>query len=98
MCEEFLKRMDPDLPFYYYTTHHQRFYEGEMPKFNIPAAKPRQEQRPARRELLGGGIGGRVTMVQRGTGSIRTSFHNVPVELPPPTGLPTQHMFEHAYS
>ena len=98
MCEEFLKRMDPDLPFYYYTTHHHRFYEEEMTKFSVPAAKPRPEQRPARRELLGGDIGGRVTKVQHGAGSIRTSFRNVPVELPPLTGLPTQHMLEHVYS
>ena len=38
----------------------------------------------ARRELMTNGIGGRSSMVQRGAGSIRTKYHNVPVELPLP--------------
>ena len=33
VTHEFVKRIDPDLPFYYYTSAHSRFYEGEMPDF-----------------------------------------------------------------
>lgn len=98
-CCEFVKRMDPDLGFYYHTSTHQRFYEGEMPAFDIPAAKPKQK-RVAQRELLSGGVGGRVTMAQRGAGSIRSKFHNVPVELPPPPSitLTQQQVLEHSYA
>ena len=34
MCAEYSKRMDRDLPFYYYTTKHERFYEGDRPSFD----------------------------------------------------------------
>ena len=33
LCNEFTKRMDPELPFYYHTSHHDRFYEGPRPSF-----------------------------------------------------------------
>ena len=36
ICIEFDKRLDPQLPFYYYTSDHDRYYEGERPSFNIP--------------------------------------------------------------
>lgn len=54
-----------------------------MLDFSYPAEHAKQ-RRVARRELVSGGIGGRLSMVQRGAGSIRTKYHNVPVELPPP--------------
>ena len=57
---EFMKRMNPDLPFYYYTSAHTRFYEGVMPDFSVPGSKPRKLRRAPQRELLG--PGGRVTM------------------------------------
>ena len=98
-CTEFSKRLDSNLPFYYHTSHHQRFYEGEMLDFSHPADKPKQ-RRVARRELVSGGIGGRFSMVQRGAGSIRTQYHNVAVELPPPPSVQaSQHTTtEHSYA
>ena len=80
-CEELTKRLDPELPSYYHTSTHHRFYEGELPDFSQSKSKPRKE-RIARRELLTSNIGGRVTMAQHGASSIRTQYHNVPVELP----------------
>lgn len=34
-CLEFAKRINPDLPFYYYTTTHDRFYEGDRDGFDV---------------------------------------------------------------
>ena len=96
MTIEFMKRMNPDLPFYYYTSAHTRFYEGVMPDFSVPGSKPRKLRRAPQRELLG--PGGRVIMAVRGTGSIRATFHNVPVDLPPPPGATNQFIYEHSYA
>ena len=68
MTNEFMKRLDPDLPFYYYTSAHSRFYEGVMPNFSAQASKPRKLRRAPRRELLGADQ--RVTMAVRGAGSL----------------------------
>lgn len=92
---ELSKRLDRDLPFYYHTSTHHRFFEGDRPDFNEPQLRPRV-QRPARRELMTGGVGGRTSLAQRGATSIRTKFHNVPVELPPPPNVPI-HVAEHEY-
>lgn len=92
---ELSKRLDKDLPFYYHTSKHQRFFEGERPDFSEPPLRPRV-QHAARRELMTWKIGGRTSLAQRGATSIRTQFHNVPVELPPPPSIPT-HVAEHSY-
>ncbi|XP_065899778.1 uncharacterized protein [Dysidea avara] len=34
VTKEFLKRMDPELPFYYHTTKHSYYYKDLMPEFN----------------------------------------------------------------
>ena len=95
VTREFLKRLDPDLPFYYHTSAHTRFYEDIMPDFSVPASKPRKIQRAPQRELLGATE--RVSLSVRGSGSIRATFHNVPVDLPPPPGAPNQFLAEHSY-
>ena len=74
--------MDPELPFYYHTSTHQRFYEGDMPLFSEAPKKARKQKRAPRRELVGS-IGRRVSFPVRGSLSVRTEFHNVPVSLPP---------------
>lgn len=75
-----MKRLDPELPFYYFTSSHSRFYEGEMPEFSEPAPKPCRPRRAPRRELLGSNA--RVTYAVRGKQSVRSTFHNIPVNLP----------------
>ena len=40
ICEEFTKRIDPDLPFSYNTFTHTHFYEGPLPDFKEPSDKP----------------------------------------------------------
>ena len=86
MCIEFLKRNDPDLPFHYYTSSHTRYYAENMPDFNQPPRKQRELRRPPRREVFGPSVGRRITFAVHGSGSVRSSFHNVPVSLPPLPG------------
>ena len=50
ILSQFSKRIDPDLPFYYYTSSHSRYYEGSHPDFDQPPAKPPKEKRIPRRE------------------------------------------------
>ena len=94
-CLELSKRLDKDLPFYYHTSTHHRFFEGDPPDFSKPSDRP-CALRVARRELMAGNLGGRASLVQRGATSIRTQFHNVPVELPPPPSVPA-HVSDHSY-
>jgi len=91
--------MDPELPFHYYTTSHQRYYEGELPSFNQPPVKLKVPKRPPTRELMGS-IGPRVSLPVRGSLSVRASFHNIPVDLPPPPNLSSamQALSEHSYA
>ena len=90
--------MDPTLPFYYSTSAHQRFYEGEMPAFDESTQKKKRPQCVPRRELVGS-TGRRVTLPVRGSLSVRAEFHNVPVSLPPLPNAPatTRIMQEHSY-
>ena len=94
-CEELTKRLDPELPLYYHTSTHHRFYDGVLPDFSQSTSKHRKEH-IARRELLTSNIGGRVTMAQHGASSIHTQYHNVPVEFPPPPNVPG-HIADHSY-
>lgn len=97
MSVEFLKRLDPDLPFYYHTSTNM-FYEGPLPGFNEPVESTPQLHRPPRRELIGANVETRVTLAPRGTGSVRATFHNVPVELPPLPNSLSVVTDEHSYS
>ena len=36
---EFIKRADPDLPFYYHTSCHTRYHQGPLPDFDQPPKK-----------------------------------------------------------
>ena len=95
---EFTKRLDPDLPFYYYMSPGSRFYEGDsvLPGFNVEPSKQRQPKRAPRHELLGSSHC--VTLAVRGAGSIRTQFHNIPVDFPPPSGTSNSVMCDHSYA
>lgn len=99
VCVEFTKRMDPDLGFYYFTSSHSRFYEGDMPDFSKKSSKPSKLRRAPKRELQGN-VGRRISFPVRGSLSVRATFHNVPVDLPPlpNTCVSTRVTSEHAYS
>ena len=79
---EFLKRMDPTLPFYYYTTSHERFYEGEMPTFDEQGKKPKSASRPPQRELLLSQVTRKASLPVRDSLTVRAAFHRDPVNLP----------------
>ena len=70
-----------------------------MPAFDEPAEKPKQPKRVPRREQVRADVSGRVKMAIKGDRSIRTIFHNLPIELPPP---PLQNQLsilsEHTYA
>lgn len=69
-----------------------------MPAFSDKPAKSKSKRAP-RRELMGN-VGNRVSLPVRGSVSIRTEFHNVPVALPPPPDISstTRVVYEHAYA
>ena len=87
LCTEYMKRTDPELPFYYHTSHHDRFYEGPRPDFDKPGKpsgrNPRHQKVP-RRDQLGLMVTGRATMPTPGAVSTQMKYHNLPVEFPPP--------------
>ena len=96
-CIEFMKRLDPELPFYYYTSSHTRFYEGPLPNFNTKTQKKKRKfARLPRREHLAAFAPRRATMPVRGSLSIRPQFHNLPLELPP-IDTSQIHIHEHSY-
>ena len=87
-CVEFKKkRLDPDLPFYYHTSSHSRFYEGPLPDFNVSNLKKKRKFQTAPHEQPAAFAPRRATMPVRGSLSVRPQFHNLPLELPP---IPTQ--------
>ena len=57
---EFRKRLDPDLPFYYYTSARSCYYDDILPDLSVKASKQREIRRASQRELLTGSH--RVTM------------------------------------
>lgn len=86
VCLEFEKRMDPDLPYYYFTSSHDRFYEGPRPSFNDPSKK--KKTRLPRGEQVQSLSSGRATLPVRGTLTIRPKFHKCPVSIPPSSTMP----------
>ena len=94
ICVEYEKRIDPELPYYYYTSAHDRFYEGDRPSFN-EAKKNKKKTRLPQREIASF-VSGRATLPVRGTLHTRAIFHNLPVDLPPPPSMPS-HVADHSY-
>lgn len=89
--------MDQELPYYYFTSSHDRFYEGDSPDFNQPdtSNNPRGSMRARRSESYIGQVPGRTTLPTPGAKSVRLTYQNVPVEIPPPPN--TSHLAEHGY-
>ena len=86
VCLELMKRLDKNLPFFYYVSKHERFLEGDRPTFEVfkkPKYNPRHQ--PIRqKDQPGKLVPSRTALVQSGQRSIRRTFFNVPIELPPP--------------
>ena len=88
-CIEFSKRIDPNLPFYYFTSSHDRFHEGPRPSFSVPPSKPRV-QRVRQREMLTGQAPGRTSLPISGSRSARLSM--------PPAPCQPSHITDHMYT
>lgn len=86
VCNEFNKRLDPTLPFFYHTSSHDRFYEGDRPSFDEVRGKSKQNPRAQRPRLVEqlSHMQGRVTLPKPGERSTRSTYHNKPVDQPPP--------------
>ena len=97
ICVEFQKRISPDLPFYYFTSAHDRFYEGTRPSFNEPSNKQKSKRLPRGEQVHASLSGGIATLPVRGTLTVRPKFHKHPVDIPPPLNIPI-HVAEHSYS
>ena len=45
VISQFVKHVDPDLPFYYHTSTQARFYKGCHPEFDKKLAKPQKAKK-----------------------------------------------------
>lgn len=99
VCIEFEKRIDDSLPFYYFTSSHDRFYEACRPSFDIPSEQKKKTRRiPHSEQIASASLSsGRATLPIRGTQTIRPRFHKGPVHVPPPSNC-NVHTFEHSYA
>lgn len=68
-----------------------------MPNFDEHPDTPKKPKRAPRREQPGANVGRRINMAARGDGSVRATFHNTPVDLPPPPSLRNQYT-DHSYA
>ena len=85
ICNEYKKRIDNTLPFYYWTTKHDRYREGQMPSFDISVSPvPRLQRMTApRRQDPGIFVRGRADMPLGKSKTIRATFQHAPAALPP---------------
>ena len=99
VCIEFQKRIDDTLPFYYFTSSHDRFYEVSRPSFDKPPKRKKDSRRlPRSEQVIPASLSsGRATLPVRGTLTIRPRFHKGPVHVPPPS-TSLIHTVEHSYS
>lgn len=98
VCLEFQKRINADLPYYYFTSAHDRFYEGPRPSFNDPSTKKRKSRLPRGEQVHAASFAsGRASFPVRGTLTTRPKFHKHPVSVPPPSSMPS-YVAEHSYA
>lgn len=87
IINEFAKRVDPELPFYYWTGHNARYRDIALPSFNVPSGHGAVERLDrvilSRRGDPGVFVANRASLPQRGKLTVRATFHRAPVALPP---------------
>ena len=96
ICAEFEKRVNPNLPFYYFTSSHDRFYEGVRPSFDENPKKSKANRVPTIESSVLFKSGRASLPVNRSL-NVRAQFHNPPASIPPPPTVPV-HVGEHSYS
>ncbi|XP_070555107.1 uncharacterized protein [Ptychodera flava] len=90
ICNEFAKRVNPDLPFYYWTGSEDRYTIGPIQNFNQPSkggVERLDKIRIQRRSDPGVFQANRASLPQRGSWTVRARFHNLPEPVPPPPTL-----------
>ena len=73
ILNEFVKRIDPDCPFYYWTGCHTRFQDFPLPSFNEPS----KSVILSRRGDPGIFVANRASLPQRGQLTVCANFHRV---------------------
>lgn len=87
ILNEFCKRINPALPFYYWTGKKTRFTEAALPSFNQPSSNGVERLhrvKVSRRADPGVFVADRASLPQRGLKSVRAQFHKIPQALPAP--------------
>ena len=88
ILNEFKKRIDPELEFYYWTGAKERYRDFELPSFNQPSGDSLIERLDrvtlSKRGDPGIFVANRASLPQKGQLTARAQFHRAPVELPPP--------------
>jgi hypothetical protein len=87
ILNEFTKRINPDLKFFYWTGAKERFRAFELPSFNKPSGdgvlERLDEVNVSKRGDPGIFVSNRVSLPQKGELTARAKFHKAPVALPP---------------
>ena len=86
IMNEFNKRIDPDLPFYYWTGVNERFHLKALPSFNDPSPDGMERLDRvviSRRADPGVFVTNRAFLPQCGSLTVRATFHAVRETLPP---------------
>ena len=84
--QEFVKRGDLELPFFYWTGVNERFNVGPLASFNEPSdGKPERldQVRISRRADSGVFVANRASIPLKNTATVRAQFHAEPERLPP---------------
>ena len=98
VMSEFSEQLDPNLTIYYYTSAHLRYFKcPHCLDFDKAPAKQQKEKSVPRREQLAAFVPRRATMPVKGSLVVRSKFHNVPLDLPPPPTRPIA-LYEHSYA
>ena len=87
LLNEFSKRIDPNLAYYYWTGAKERYRDFSLPSFNEPSRGNVLERldrvKLSRRGDPGVFVANRASLPQRGQLTARAKFHKAPVALPP---------------
>ena len=87
ILNEFTKRIDTSLKFFYWSGSKERYTDFELPSFNQPSHGTKQERldmvNVSRRGDPGVFVANRASLPQKGQLTARAKFHKQPVELPP---------------
>ena len=98
VCVEFQKQINADLPYYYFTSAHDCFYEGPWPSFNDPSKKEKKQRLPRSEQVhTASYTSGRASFSVHGTLTTRSKFHKHPVSVLPPSTIPS-YVDEHSYA